>query len=90
MALIGRRIIKNRRNMEMISCPLCGHVFYSTKQYTKHLNKSHLRKVPKDKRRRKKMLKGLLILKIKKENNIELEKYEKIFELKSKLNNIKL
>jgi len=90
MGLIGSKSIKNRIGKEMIACPLCGHLFYSNKQYTKHLNKSHLRNIPKDKRKRKKLLKQLLLLKIKKENNIGLGKYEKILELKAKLNNIKL
>jgi len=82
--------MQNRIGKKMIVCPLCGHVFYSSKQYTKHLNKSHLRNLPKDKRKRKKLLKRLLIIKIKKENNAELDRYEKILELKAKLNNIKL
>jgi len=90
MGLIGSKSIENRIGEKMIVCPLCGHLFYSNKQYTKHLHKSHLRNIPKDKRKRKKLLKQLLLLKIKKENNIELSKYEKILELKMKLNNIKL
>ena len=90
MALIGSKLIEDRRGRKLIVCPLCGHIFYSTRQYTKHLNKSHLRNVPKDKRKRKKFLKKIISIKIKRENNIELEDYEKIIELKAKLNNFKL
>lgn len=83
-----RRIDRNGK--KIFICPLCGHVFYNSKEYTKHLNKSHLRKLPSRKRRVKKMLRQLTIIKIKEENNIPLTKYEKYLKLRSKLNNIKL
>lgn len=80
----------NRYNREVYICPLCGHIFPNNKKYTKHLNKSHLRNIPKDIRKRKKFIKKLLIIKIKEENGIDLTKKEKLIKLIAKLNNFKL
>ncbi|MGC9132901.1 MAG: DUF629 domain-containing protein [Nanopusillaceae archaeon] len=79
-----------RDNKKIFICPLCGHVFVDSKKYTRHLIKSHLRNSTTNKRKMQKMMKRLLIIKIKEENNVPLDKYEKYMKLKSKFNNIKI
>ncbi|MEM0379217.1 MAG: hypothetical protein QXY16_00490 [Nanopusillaceae archaeon] len=88
--MIGSMIKITRSGKKVYTCPLCGHVFMNNKKYTKHLNKSHLRKLNKDNRKRKKMNKKLLIIKIKEENGIEITNREKILKMIAKFNNIKL
>ncbi|BFI73380.1 hypothetical protein YN1_3670 [Nanoarchaeota archaeon] len=86
-----RAIRKEGRNgMLLFICPLCGHVFVNSKKYSKHLIKSHLRNSSMNKRKMKKLYKRLIVINVKEENNIPLDKYEKFLKLKAKLNNIKL
>jgi uncharacterized C2H2 Zn-finger protein len=79
-----------RNDKKIFICPLCGHVFVNSKKYTKHLMKSHLRNATMNKRKMKKMMKKLLIIKVKEENNVPLDRYERYLKLKAKLNNIKI
>lgn len=88
--MLGAIKSEDRFGRKILICPICGHVFYKSKQYTKHINKSHIRNVPKKKRHIKKFYKRLLLIKIKEENNIPLTKYEKFLKLKANINNIKL
>lgn len=73
-----------------LRCEYCGHIFKDSKKYTKHLYKSHILNIPKKKRLKKKFSNKLIEIKIKLENNIKLNKYEKLLLLKSKLSGIKL
>jgi len=90
MSLLKAIVKEDRFGNKVFICPLCGHVFYKSKQYTKHLMKSHLKNIPMKKRKRKKFLKQITLLKIKKEQGLELTRWEKILELKLKLTGYKI
>ncbi|GEM_PF-6085340 len=54
--MVIRAIIKeDRYGNKVYVCPLCGHVFYSVKQFQRHLMKSHLYKKRRKKRIQKKI-----------------------------------
>jgi len=89
MSLLRAIRIKDRFGNDVFKCPLCGHIFYSSKQYTKHLTKAHLRKMPKRKRIREKILKHLYIITFKKEQGMELTRWEKVLDLKARLTGYK-
>ncbi len=77
---------EGRNGMLLYICPLCGHVFVNSKKYSKHLMKSHLRNFSMNKRKLKKLSKRLILIKVKEENGIPLDNFEKYLNLKAKLN----
>ena len=89
MSLLKAIRKKDRFGNEVLVCPLCGHVFYSSKQYTRHLMKAHLRNIPKKVRKRKKFERMLTLVELKKAQGMELSRWEKVLELKSRLTGYK-
>ena len=89
MSLLRARIKEDRFGNKVFMCPLCGHVFYKSKQYAKHIMKSHLRGLPKKRRIKKKFFERIMLLKIKKEQNLELSKFEKVLDLRTRLSGLK-
>ena len=85
MPLLKAERIEDRFGETALRCPLCGHIFYSSKQYTKHLYKSHLTKIPKRFRARKKLEKAIEKVRSKKSNKKPLTLWEKIVDIKAKL-----
>ena len=85
MSVLKAKRIRDRFGEIALKCPLCGHVFYSSKQYTKHLYKSHLTKVPKKARVKKKLLKYIEFVRAKREEELPLTRWEKVVEIKAKL-----
>ncbi len=73
---------------KIFTCPYCGHVLYGSKNYAKHIIKSHYRRIRMNKRKMKKFKERLLIIQSKVENEIELTNFEKMMLNKAKLNNI--
>ena len=89
MSLLKAIKIKDRFGNEVFRCPLCGHIFYSSKQYTKHLTKAHLRKMPRRKRLKEKILRQLHLIAFKKEQGMDLTKWEKVLDLRARLTGYK-
>jgi len=84
MSVLRAERVKDRFGEIALKCPLCGHIFYSGKQYTKHLYKSHLTKVPKKVRVRKKLLKYAEDIKSKGSIS-STTRWKKVVEIKAKL-----
>ena len=83
MKLSARKVVDRFGNI-VFRCPLCGHTFYNSKQYTRHLYISHINNPPKKKRKLKKLIKQKELIELKKSQGIELSNYEKLIEIKAK------
>ncbi|HID05156.1 MAG TPA: hypothetical protein EYP20_05065, partial [Aigarchaeota archaeon] len=70
--------VEDRFGEEAYRCPLCGHVFYKSKQYVKHVLKSHIVGGFKSKRLRKKLEKYLKDIEKKLKEGIKLKGIEEV------------